>query len=128
MSLMRSASDLLCTVAERKSGMAIGELPPPLAPWHIAQPWLLKTDMPSEASVGGGVEAGGFGFVPIVSIAEVVEADGAEVSLFAAGCFCGIGVFGTIAGGGAFAGAAVDGAVCVVAVVAVSGFAAGFVP
>jgi hypothetical protein len=73
----------------------------------------LKTDDPSSVSTGGGVAAGA---------AESV--------------FSGIGVFGTIAGGGALGGGAVDGAaVAVVAVVAVDGagllmggVAAGFVP
>lgn len=55
-------------------------------------------------------DGGGFGFVPIVSMADVAVVD--VVSLFVAGgCpFFGIGVFGMRAGGGAFGGAAVDGA------------------
>jgi hypothetical protein len=75
-------------------------------------------------------EDGGFGLVPIVSIAEVAEV--AVVSLFVPVPFFGIGVFGMRAGGGAFAGAAVDGAnvvVGAVVVVGAGGFAAaGFVP
>ena len=104
---------------------AIGVSPAPLAPWQTPQPFALKTDWPS----GDVVVGGGEGLVPIVSIAPVAvvavvaEGGGAGVVpvvvVVVAGPFFGIGVFGMSAGGGAVAGAAVDGAVAVVAVVAV---------